>query len=149
MINSAANAPREAAAAKAVPVPTPVTQPYWDGTAQRELRLQRCRACSAPVYYARLACPRCGARELDWFTAAGTATLHSFVISHLPAPGFEDDVPYAIAIVELAEGPRMMTSLRGIEPDPSRLRLDMPLAVDFEERGDQIIAVFRPAGDGV
>jgi len=68
------------------------------------------------------------------------------VISHRPARGFEDDGPYAIAVVELAEGPRMMTSLAGVPATPEDLVLDMPLRVAFEPRGDMTIPVFTPAG---
>ena len=104
------------ARSKAVPVPTPETQPFWDGCAAGELRLQRCLDCGKPYFYPRPACPACGSPNVEWFTASGDATLYSYVISHRPARGFEDDGPYAIAVVELAEGPRMMTSLAGVPP---------------------------------
>jgi uncharacterized OB-fold protein len=131
---------------KAVPVPTPETQPFWDGCAAGELRLQRCLDCGKPYFYPRPACPACGSAHVEWFTASGDASLYSYVISHRPAPGFEDDVPYAIAVVELAEGPRMMTSLTGVPATPEDLVLDMPLRVAFEPRGGMTIPVFTPAG---
>ena len=59
---------------------------------------------------------------------AGKARLYSYVISHRPAPGFQDYVPYAIAVVELEEGPRMMTNIVGVEPTPENLPLDLPLS---------------------
>lgn len=77
--------------------------------------------------------------------ASGEASLYSYVINHRPAPGFEDDGPYVIAVVELAEGPRMMTNIVGIEPDPDKLVLDMPLRVTFTQRGDMSLPVFEPA----
>jgi uncharacterized OB-fold protein len=67
------------------------------------------------------------------------------VINHRPAPGFEDDAPYAIAVVELAEGPRMMTNLIGVPATPEDLVLDMPLQVTFEQRGDVSLPLFAPA----
>jgi uncharacterized OB-fold protein len=67
------------------------------------------------------------------------------VINHRPAPGFEDEAPYAIAVVQLAEGPRMMTSLVGVPATPEALVLDMPLHVTFEQRGDVSLPVFTPA----
>jgi uncharacterized OB-fold protein len=68
------------------------------------------------------------------------------VISHRAAPGFEDDVPYAIAIVELDEGPRMMSNITGIPNTPDHLVLDMELRVRFEPRGDGVqVPVFGPA----
>jgi uncharacterized OB-fold protein len=126
-------------------VPTPETAYFWNGCAERELRLQRCSRCEAYFFYPRPACPTCGLDDqVSWHRASGRATLHSYVISHLPAPGFEAGKPLVIAVVELVEGPRMMTNIVGIEPDPDQLVLDMPLVVDFEERASGVVPVFRP-----
>jgi uncharacterized protein len=133
-------------ASKATPTPTPETQPYWDGTRAGELRIQRCRACREHYFYPRPFCPRCGSGDVEWVRASGRATLHSYVINHRPAPGFEDEAPYVIAVVALEEGPRMMTNIVGVESTPETLVLDMPLEVAFQERGDQCVPVFRPAG---
>ena len=130
--------------AKAAPAPTPETQPYWDGCAAGELRIQRCLDCGKPYFYPRPVCPSCGSGRVEWFTASGQAALYSYVINHRPAAGFEDDVPYAIAVVELAEGPRMMTSIRGVPATPEALVLDMPLRVAFEQRGEVWLPVFTP-----
>lgn len=129
---------------KAVPVPTPDTQPFWDGARAGELRLQRCRGCDRPYFYPRPACPQCGSDDVEWFTASGRATLTSYVISERAAPGFT--APYVIAIVQLAEGPRMMTNIVGVEPRPELLPLDLALEVRFEDRGDVSVPVFAPAG---
>ena len=133
--------------AKPIPVPTPETQPFWDGCAAGELRIQRCADCGRPYFYPRPVCPACASRNVDWFTASGQATLYSYVISHRPARGFEADGPYAIAVVELAEGPRMMTNIVGIPNTPEELVLDMALQVTFEQRGDISLPVFGPAGE--
>lgn len=130
---------------KPVPKALPETQPYWDATARHELQIQRCTSCSTPFFYPRTTCPSCGSTEVEWFTASGNATLYSYVINHRPAPGWQDEAPYAIAVVQLEEGPRLMTSIVGIEPTPENLELDMALSVDFEERGDMTLPVFRPA----
>jgi uncharacterized protein len=132
--------------AKPVPEPTPETQPFWDGCAAGELRIQRCRACGKPYFYPRPVCPECGSTDVEWFTASGRATLYSYVINHRPARGFEQDGPYAIAVVQLAEGPRMMTNLVGVPNTPEDLVLDMELQVTFEQRGDISLPVFAPAG---
>lgn len=78
--------------------------------------------------------------------ASGRATLYSYVINHRPAPGFEDEAPYAIAVVELEEGVRMMTNLVGVPNTPEHLELDMELQVVFERRGDVSVPLFEPAG---
>jgi uncharacterized protein len=132
-------------ASKPVPVPTPETKPFWDGCAAGELRIQRCTDCERPYFYPRPVCPHCGSTDVGWFTASGDATLYSYVINHRPAPGFEDDAPYAIAVVQLAEGPRMMANIVGLPPTPEALVLDMPLRVRFEQRGDVSLPVFAPA----
>jgi uncharacterized OB-fold protein len=68
------------------------------------------------------------------------------MIQHRPAPGFEDRVPYAVAIVQLAEGPRMMTNIVGIPNTPEELVLDMDLEVRFESRETISLPVFGPIG---
>ncbi|MGH3096524.1 MAG: Zn-ribbon domain-containing OB-fold protein [Streptosporangiales bacterium] len=133
--------------AKAVPVPTPETQRFWDGTRDDELWIQRCDSCGSAYFYPRPSCPRCGSEDVAWMRASGRARLYSYVISYLPAPGFEDDVPYVIAIVELVEGPRMMTNIVGVDPDPDRLVLDMPLRVRFTQRGEVSLPMFAPAAE--
>lgn len=133
--------------AKEAPLPTPETRPFWEACARGELRLQRCGRCEAFFFYPRPACPRCGLDDrVTWEAVSGAATLHSYVISHVPAPGYEEEVPFVVAVVELAEGPRMLTNIVGVAPEPDSLPLDMALLVDFEARGETRVPVFRPAG---
>ena len=130
---------------KPVPQPSPETQPFWDGSAAGELRLQRCQRCAAFYFPPRPFCPTCFSSEVEWRTVSGRGTLHTYLINHGPARGFEDDAPYAIAVVQLEEGPRMMSNIVGIENTPENLRLDMPLRVTFESRGEVMLPVFEPA----
>jgi uncharacterized OB-fold protein len=133
-------------APKAAPKATPETAPYWEGANQGELRIQRCNACGQYFFYPRANCPRCASSDVRWEVASGRAKLHTYLINHRPAPGFEGDAPYAIAVVELEEGPRMMTNIVGVPNTPDNLELDMPLEVRFEARGEQMVPVFTPAG---
>jgi uncharacterized protein len=129
---------------RAKPVPTPETQNFWDGTKAGELRLQRCGECSKVYFPPRPFCPACGSRDVSAFKASGKASLHSYVIHHRPVPGFTP--PYAIAVVELSEGPRMMTNIVDCEQTPEALQLDMKLEVVFEPMDDTItLPLFRPA----
>jgi hypothetical protein len=129
---------------RALPTPTPETQPFWDGTRAGELRLQRCDACSHSYFPPRPFCPKCASRKVSWYKASGRASLYSYVIHHRPVPGFTP--PYSIAVVELAEGPRMMTNIVGCPQTPEALELDMPLEVTFTAVGDQItLPQFKPA----
>ncbi|CDO58981.1 Bll2959 protein [Candidatus Phaeomarinobacter ectocarpi] len=79
------------------------------------------------------------------FTASGNAKLYSYVINHRPRPDFGEE-PHSIAVVELAEGPRMMTNIVGCPQTPEALQLDMPLKVTFEDKSDDIaLPKFTPA----
>lgn len=132
--------------ARRLPVPTPETAHFWEGTRQGELRLQRCAACGGAYFPPRPFCPVCGSRDVAVFVASGKARLYSFTIHHRRAPGFTP--PYAIAVVELEEGPRMMSNIAGCDPTPEALRLDMSLCVTFERLTDEIsVPVFTPADD--
>ena len=128
----------------ALPQPTPETKHFWDGTRAGELRLQRCDECSHTYFPPRPFCPKCASRKVSAFAASGRAILDSYVIHHRKVPGFEP--PYAIAVVKLAEGPRMMTNIVECEQTPEALQLDMPLEVVFARQNDDItLAFFRPA----
>lgn len=130
-----------------LPRPTPETRHFWDGTRERELRLQRCDDCGKVYFPPRPFCPGCASREVSVFKASGRGILYSYVISHRAAPGFEP--PYSIAVVELDEGPRMMTNIVGTPQTPEALQLDMPVEVVFEPVGDEItLPLFRPAEPG-
>ena len=132
-------------AKRARPQPTPETRHFWKGTRAGELLLQRCVACRHTYFPPRPFCPACASREVAVFRASGRAQLHSYVISHRPAPGFTP--PYSIAVVELEEGPRMMTNIVGCPQTPEALVLDMPVEVTFEAIDDEIsLPLFRPAG---
>lgn len=134
-----------AEAARARPIPTPETQHFWDGAKAGELRLQRCDACDHVYFPPRPFCPSCASRKVSVFPASGKATLYSYVINHRPpAPGFTP--PYAIAVVTLEEGPRMMTNIVDCPQTPEALVLDMPLKVTFEKLDDAItLPLFAPA----
>jgi len=126
-----------------IPQPTPETQHFWDGTRDGELRIQRCSGCSHAYFPPRPFCPKCASRDVEVVTASGRASLYSYVIHHRPAPGFEP--PYSIAVVQLQEGPRMMTNVVGVEQTPEALVLDMPLQVTFEKLSDEItLPLFTP-----
>jgi uncharacterized OB-fold protein len=130
-----------------LPRPTPETRHFWDGTRQGELRLQRCRACAQVYFPPRPFCPACASRSVAAFAASGRGTLHSYVINHRAAPDSFFEAPYAIAVVSLEEGPRMLSNIVGVPQTPEALQLDMPLEVVFEPVDDDItVPLFRPAG---
>lgn len=127
------------------PVPDADSRPFWEGVANHELRIQRCRSCGRHVYYPRSICPHCHAAELDWVQASGTGVLYSYTVSRRPAgPGFAADVPYVVALVDLDEGPRMMTNL--VDVPPEDVAIGQRVQVDFREMSPGLtLPVFRPA----
>jgi len=126
-----------------LPKPTPETRHYWDGAKEGELRLQRCGPCGHAYFPPRPFCPECSSRDVSVFRASGRGRLHSYVINNLGAPGLKP--PFAVALVELEEGPRMMTNIVECEQTPEALVLDMPLKVVFEKVTDEItLPQFRP-----
>ena len=129
---------------RARPKPTPETKHFWDGTREGELRLQRCEACNHVYFPPRPFCPACASRQVNAFAASGRGVLWSYVIHHRPVPGFTP--PYAIAVVQLDEGPRLMTNIIDCPQTPEALRLDMKLQVAFHKLDDEItLPLFRPA----
>ncbi|MEM7020214.1 MAG: OB-fold domain-containing protein [Pseudomonadota bacterium] len=129
-----------------VPKSTPETAHFWEGTQQGELRLQRCGDCDNVYFPPRPFCPACTSKNVAYFAASGNASLYSYIINHRDHPAF--DGPYSIAVVQLEEGPRMMTNIVNVEQTPEALVLDMPLEVTFEPLNDDItLPYFQPKGD--
>lgn len=127
---------------RVLPMPDSDSAEYWEGLARGELRLQRCTACATAQFYPRSQCASCGG-DVEWFTASGRGTVHTFTIvrSHWAEP-FSSLVPFTLAIVELAEGPRMMTNLTGIAPED--VRIDLPVELHPVSAGDVTLPFFTP-----
>jgi uncharacterized OB-fold protein len=115
-----------------LPKPTPESLPYWEGLKARRLMLPHCADCSRAHFYPRVVCPHCGSRRIEWRKASGRGKLYSFVINHRP-PRHMSSGPYIIAVVELDEGPRMMTNLIGVAPDPALIRCDAPVEIHYDD----------------
>lgn len=128
-----------------LPEPTPETRHFWEGCKAGELRLQRCTDCGHSYFPPRAFCPKCASRDVEVYAASGKATLYSYVINHRPRPDMGTE-PHSIAVVELAEGPRMMTNIVGCPQTPEALQLDMPVQVTFQKESDDIsLPLFEPA----
>ncbi|TJZ52063.1 Zn-ribbon domain-containing OB-fold protein [Streptomyces piniterrae] len=112
------------------------TRPYWDAAAEGRLLLRRCRAegCGAAHHYPREFCPYCWSEDVEWEPADGRATLYTWSVVHRnDLPPFGGRVPYVAAVVDLAEGPRMMTEVT--DCPEADLRIGMPLRVHFRWEG--------------
>jgi uncharacterized protein len=125
------------------PHSTPETQPYWEAAARGQLSIQRCNTCGKHYFYPRSFCRYCTSRDVEWTDVSGRARLVSYVINYRPRPP-ADPSPQVIALVELEEGPRMLTNILMDDPTPDQLVLDSELFVDFEARDEGIsVPVFR------
>jgi len=130
---------------KPVPRPTPETQPFWDGCAAGELRLQHCDDCGHVQFYPRKLCSGCFSEHISWVPASGHGKVRTWSLVVMPgAPGFEDEVPFVSALIELDEGPTMLSVLREISND--EVEANMPVQVLFEARSEEIhVPYFKPA----
>ncbi|MFJ4281951.1 Zn-ribbon domain-containing OB-fold protein [Streptomyces massasporeus] len=96
------------------PEPDAFTRTYWDAAAEGRLLIRRCGDCGRAHHFPREFCPHCWSENVIWETASGRATLYTWSVVHRnDLPPFPDRVPYVAAVVELAEGPRMMTEIVG------------------------------------
>jgi uncharacterized protein len=128
-----------------LPHPTPVTEPFWDACRRHELVAQRCARCAAVQFYPRTSCTACGGTDLAWTVLSGRGTVYTRTIARRPTHRkLAERVPYVIAVVELAEGPRMTCTVVGAEPD--EVVIGTPVLVDFEDHDDVSVPVFRVAG---
>lgn len=120
-----------------LPKPTIDSYPFWQSCKDHAMKLQRCRACQKFWYRASPICPRCGSLEYEWLPVTGNGTVFSFTWNYRAAPGFEDLVPYAYAIVELDEdGAMMVTNIEGTSP--AELRIGQRVKVWYKDITDEI-----------
>ncbi|MEV7319453.1 Zn-ribbon domain-containing OB-fold protein [Streptomyces sp. NPDC093970] len=121
-----------------LPEPDAFTRPYWEAAARGRLLLRRCGSCGRDHHYPREFCPHCWSEDVTWVPASGRAVLYTWSVVHRnDLPPFGDRVPYVAAVVDLAEGPRMMTEL----VDTPAPRAGMELEAVFRSG----VPVFRPA----
>lgn len=120
---------------KPIPIPTGDTAQFWAACDEERLLYQQCSACDAVQVYPRAICSACGATALTWKESAGTGTVVSVTEVHRgPSVAFKPDQPYALAIIELDEGFRLMTNMRNCAT--ADVRIDMRVNIGFEPRGE-------------
>ena len=132
------------AVAKPLPQISPEMAPFWDAARRHELVVQRCRACGAWRFPARDLCSRCLSREAGWERVTGRGTIFSFAVMHqVYHPGFADAVPYAVVVVELEEGARLLSNV--VDCPVRELAIGMPVEVVFEDATPEVtLPKFRP-----
>jgi uncharacterized OB-fold protein len=126
-----------------MPAPVGPNAEFYAFLGRGELRLQRCVACGAWRHPPRHRCAACGSVEAAWEPASGRGRVFTWTVTHRPIdPAFT--LPYAIVVVELAEGPRLVGNMRGLEP--AELALDLAVVVEIETVSDAVgLLWFRPA----
>lgn len=124
------------------PEPTDVSRPFWDALREGRLVFQRC-ACGHAFLPARRECPACLRPEPAWERASGKGRLVSWVVYHTAYhPAFEGRLPYNVALVELDEGPRLLTNI--VDPNDTLVG-DAPVELKIEWEGDTALSRFRLA----
>jgi uncharacterized OB-fold protein len=129
---------------KPLPEITPAMRPFWDAARRHELVVQRCADCGARRFPARDICSRCLSRTVEWTPVSGRGAIFSWAVMHqVYHPGFADEVPYAVVVVELEEGVRLVSNLVGCAVDA--IVAGMPVEVTFEDVTAEVtLPKFRP-----
>ena len=130
-------------AAFPAPQPNETAAPYWRALAAGRLEFQQCTSCNHAWLPPHSECPRCLSTEFQWASASGNAKLVSWVVYHHGYHGYyAARLPYNVAVVELAEGPRLISNVVGAQ---DRLRIDMPLTLVIQRESGVALARFKPA----
>jgi uncharacterized OB-fold protein len=131
------------APARPLPIPTAETARYWEAALAGRLEIQYCRSCARHQFYPRRFCTQCLSADIDWVQASGSGHIYTYTVCHVAGhPAFESRVPYAIAIVELAEGVRMLAGI--VDSDLTRIAVGTPVEVCFERISDDCaLPMFR------
>jgi hypothetical protein len=132
---------------KPIPAVTPELAPFFAAAKRRELVVQRCSGCGTYRFPPREICSQCLSREATWTPVAGTGEVYSFNVMHqVYHPGFADEVPYAVVLVKLDEGAKMISNLVGVAPPD--IRIGMRVRATFEDLNDEVaLPKFVLAGD--
>lgn len=131
---------------KPLPVSTEWSRPFWEGARQHKLLLKKCARCGHIDHPPYLFCTECMAEEHEWIPASGKGTLYSYAVNTFGVPfPFWDDMPYVLAIIDLDEGPRVISNI--VECDLERLENQMKLEVVFDDVSPEVtLPKWKPAG---
>ena len=128
---------------KPIPDPDPTTQIFFDGANEGKLMLPRCTTCNKVHFYPRILCPYCHSSQIEWFEASGEGFIHTYAVQHRAFGGWADEAPFVTAYIDLAEGDRIFTVLRGVDPEkPEEIEIGAKVRVEFEQATDDIAIPF-------
>ncbi len=122
----------------------PVTAPFWRAARERRLEFQRCGACGSLRWPPAPLCPECLAPGGEWTRVGPLGKVWSFAVyEHCFHPAFAGDIPYAVALVELDAGPRMIAGVDGVTPE--QVEVGMRVEASYEDAGGVTLVRFRPS----
>lgn len=127
-----------------LPLPDAETSAYWDAAREHRLLFSRCRGCGHAFHYPRTRCPSCFSSNVSWEESSGRGVVHSYtVVRQNHAHPFRDRLPYVVALVDLDEGPRLMSNVDVANVE--RVHIDQRVRVRYrEESADVTLPVFVP-----
>lgn len=121
-------------------VADPMTEPFWLACLKRRLVIQKCTACGAHQFYPRPFCLACESGKVEWVEASGHGVIYSVTTVRIPVVG-ELPPPYILALVDLEEGPRLLSNIEGGD-----VRIGDRVSLGWREReGLPPVPIFRPA----
>ncbi len=125
---------------KPIPQPDPlVAKPYWDGAKEGKLMLPRCTTCNRVHFYPRVICPYCHSIDIEWFEASGEGYLHTFAVQHRAGPGWGEETPFVTAYIDLKEGDRVFTVLRGVDATkPEEIKIGAKCRIEWDEASEEV-----------
>ena len=122
---------------KRLPQPSRTSAAYWEGCRNRQLLIQRCKQCGHLQFYPRSICTSCMSADLEMVPASGRGNVRTFtVIRHPVSAAYANEVPYALALIELDEGPTMMSTICNV--DLEDVQIGMAVEAVFEQWTDKI-----------
>lgn len=130
------------------PPESPATAPFWDATRRQRLMIQWCRKCDRPIHYPREACPSCLGDDLEFRPVSGRGTVYAASMMPKPAnPLMAGREPYVVALIDLAEGVRMMSNVVGLQP--AEVAPGLAVKVTWEPLSDgRHLPQFEPSAAG-
>lgn len=130
---------------KPLPSIDPETEVFWRAAKEHRLIIQRCQKDGIYIFYPRAVCPYCMSDQITWVTASGKGKVYSFTVVHQhPNPAFQAEAPYIVALIELDEGVRMMSTVEG---SPENMEVGMDVEVVFDDVTQELsLPRFRPTG---
>jgi uncharacterized OB-fold protein len=129
---------------KPVPRPAPESVPFWKAASEHRFELPRCESCRQYHFPPARTCPHCLSTDVVFSAVSGHGKVFSFVIfDRIYHPSFAEEVPYVVALIELDEGPRLISNVVGVAPD--EVRCEMPVEVFFDDVSETVsVPKFKP-----